>query len=57
LVGASGAGKSTLADLIPRFHDVSEGEILVDGINIKTYSLKSLREQISIVTQEPILFQ
>lgn len=56
LVGASGAGKSTLADLIPRFHDVSEGEILVDGINIKDYSLKSLREQISIVTQEPILF-
>jgi len=56
LVGASGAGKSTLADLIPRFHDVSEGEILVDGINIKAYSLKSLREQISIVTQEPILF-
>jgi len=56
LVGASGAGKSTLADLIPRFHDVSEGQILVDGINIKNYSLKSLREQISIVTQEPILF-
>lgn len=56
LVGASGAGKSTLADLIPRFHDVSKGEILVDGINIKNYSLKSLREQISIVTQEPILF-
>jgi len=56
LVGASGAGKSTLADLIPRFHDVTEGEILVDGFNIKNYSLKSLREQISIVTQEPILF-
>lgn len=56
LVGASGSGKSTLADLIPRFHDVGEGEILVDGINIKDYSLKSLREQISIVTQEPILF-
>jgi subfamily B ATP-binding cassette protein MsbA len=56
LVGASGAGKSTLADLVPRFHDVSEGEILIDGVNIKNYSLKSLREQISIVTQEPILF-
>lgn len=56
LVGASGAGKSTLADLIPRFHDASDGEILIDGINIKDYSLKSLREQISIVTQEPILF-
>ena len=56
LVGASGAGKSTLADLVPRFHDVSSGEILIDGINIKDYSLKSLRDQISIVTQEPILF-
>ena len=56
LVGSSGAGKSTLADLIPRFHDVSEGELLIDGVNIKDYSLKSVREQISIVTQEPILF-
>ncbi|HZH96557.1 MAG TPA: ABC transporter ATP-binding protein, partial [Flavisolibacter sp.] len=56
LVGSSGAGKSTLADLIPRFHDVSSGELLIDGINIKEYSLKSVREQISIVTQEPILF-
>jgi ATP-binding cassette, subfamily B, bacterial MsbA len=56
LVGSSGAGKSTLADLIPRFHDVSSGELLIDGVNIKDYSLKSVREQISIVTQEPILF-
>lgn len=56
LVGSSGAGKSTLADLIPRFHDVSSGELLIDGINIKDYSLKSVRDQISIVTQEPILF-
>lgn len=56
LVGSSGAGKSTMADLIPRFHDVSAGEILVDGVNIRDYSLHSLRSQISIVTQEPILF-
>lgn len=56
LVGSSGAGKSTLADLIPRFHDVSNGEILIDGINIKEYSLHSVRKHISIVTQEPILF-
>jgi len=56
LVGSSGAGKSTLADLVPRFHDVSSGEILVDGVNIKDYSLHSLRSLISIVTQEPILF-
>ena len=56
LVGSSGAGKSTLADLIPRFHDASKGEILVDGVNIKDYSLFSLRSLMSIVTQEPILF-
>ncbi len=56
LVGSSGAGKSTLADLVPRFHDVSSGELLIDGINIKEYSLTSVRNLISIVTQEPILF-
>jgi len=56
LVGSSGAGKSTLADLIPRFHDTTQGEILVDGINIKNYSIQSVREKIGIVSQEPILF-
>lgn len=56
LVGSSGAGKSTLADLVPRFHDVTSGEILIDGINIKSYSLHSIRNQMGIVTQEPILF-
>jgi ATP-binding cassette, subfamily B, bacterial MsbA len=56
LVGSSGAGKSTLADLVPRFHDVTSGEVLIDGINIKDYSLHSARSQMSIVTQEPILF-
>jgi subfamily B ATP-binding cassette protein MsbA len=56
LVGSSGAGKSTLADLVPRFHDVTCGEVLIDGINIKDYSLHSARSQMSIVTQEPILF-
>ncbi|MBS1627569.1 MAG: ABC transporter ATP-binding protein [Bacteroidetes bacterium] len=56
LVGSSGAGKSTLADLIPRFHDVSGGELLIDGINIKNYSLQSVRNLMGIVTQEPILF-
>lgn len=56
LVGSSGAGKSTLADMIPRFHDVTGGEVLIDGVNIKDYSLSSVREQMSIVTQEPILF-
>ena len=56
LVGSSGAGKSTLADLIPRFHDVSEGAILIDGVNIKDFTIQSLRKQMSIVTQEAILF-
>lgn len=56
LVGSSGAGKSTLADLVPRFHDVSSGEVLIDGVNIKDYSLHSVRSLMSIVTQEPILF-
>jgi subfamily B ATP-binding cassette protein MsbA len=56
LVGSSGAGKSTLADLIPRFHDASAGEVLIDGINIKRFKLKDLRNLMGIVTQEPILF-
>jgi len=56
LVGSSGAGKSTLADLVPRFHDVTGGEVLIDGINIRDYSLHSVRNLMSIVTQEPILF-
>jgi ATP-binding cassette, subfamily B, bacterial MsbA len=56
LVGSSGAGKSTLADLVPRFHDVSSGELLIDGVGIKNYALTSVRNLMSIVTQEPILF-
>ena len=56
IVGSSGAGKSTLADLVPRFHDVTGGELLIDGENIKNYKLKDLRELMGIVTQEPILF-
>jgi ATP-binding cassette, subfamily B, bacterial MsbA len=56
LVGSSGAGKSTLADLVPRFHDVTSGELLIDGIDIRNYSLNSLRSQMGIVTQEAILF-
>ena len=56
LVGSSGAGKSTFVDMIPRFHDVTAGEILIDGINIKDYKIESLRKQMSFVTQEPVLF-
>jgi subfamily B ATP-binding cassette protein MsbA len=56
LVGVSGAGKSTLVDLLPRFHDVEEGEILIDGANIKDLRLKDLRSLMGLVTQEPVLF-
>jgi ABC-type multidrug transport system fused ATPase/permease subunit len=56
LVGASGAGKSTIADLLPRFYDVTEGEILLDGVNIKNYRIKELRALMGIVTQEAVLF-
>jgi subfamily B ATP-binding cassette protein MsbA len=56
LVGSSGAGKSTLADLIPRFHDVTRGQLLIDGIDIREYSAASVRQLMGIVTQEPILF-
>lgn len=56
LVGGSGAGKSTLADLVPRFHDVTSGELLIDGKDIRHYQLESVRRQMGIVTQEPILF-
>ncbi len=56
LVGQSGSGKTTLADLIPRFHEVSEGELLIDNINIKNYQTHSLNSMIGIVSQEAILF-
>jgi len=56
LVGMSGGGKTTLVNLIPRFYDVSSGSIMIDGIDIRDLSISSLREQIAIVTQEPILF-
>jgi len=56
LVGQSGSGKSTIANLISRFYDISEGEIRVDGKNIKEVNLKSLRKLIGLVTQDSILF-
>jgi subfamily B ATP-binding cassette protein MsbA len=56
LVGESGGGKSTFADLLPRFYDISEGSIEIDGINIKDITLKNLRSLMGIVTQESILF-
>ncbi len=56
LVGQSGSGKSTLVDLIPRYHDIADGEILIDGKNIKSLRIKSLRGLIGNVNQEAILF-
>ncbi len=56
LVGQSGSGKSTLVDLLPRYHDVTSGEILIDGVNVKDYGLHSLRGIIGNVNQEAILF-
>ena len=56
LVGQSGSGKSTMVDLVPRYHDVSEGEILIDGKNVKDVSIASLRSLIGNVNQEAILF-
>jgi len=55
-VGPSGAGKSTLVDLIPRFYDVTRGRVLIDNVDVRDFTLKSLRSHIGIVTQESILF-
>jgi ATP-binding cassette subfamily B (MDR/TAP) protein 1 len=56
LVGESGCGKSTIVSLLLRFYDVNMGQILIDGVDIKQYNLNFLRRQMSLVMQEPILF-
>ena len=56
LIGPSGAGKSTLVKLLPRFYDVTGGRITIDGVEIRDVTLKSLRQQVAIVAQEPLLF-
>ena len=56
LVGQSGSGKSTMVDLIPRYHDVQEGEVLIDGVNVKSTTLHDLRSIMGNVNQEAILF-
>lgn len=56
IIGGTGSGKSTIANLIPRFFDVTEGSILLDGIDIKNLDMKSLREKIAFVPQTPVIF-
>ncbi|MGH1790393.1 multidrug efflux ABC transporter subunit EfrA [Enterococcus faecalis] len=55
-IGSTGSGKSTLIQLIPRFYDVSEGEILIDGVNVKKYQLSALRNKIGYIPQKALLF-
>jgi len=56
IIGGTGSGKSSLVNLIPRFYDASSGEVLIDGINVRDYPLKSLRDRIGIVPQKAVLF-
>lgn len=56
IVGESGSGKSTVISLVERFYDPHDGEVLIDGINIKNLRLSCIREKISLVSQEPLLF-
>ncbi len=57
IIGSTGCGKSTLVNLLPRFYDVTEGEILVDGVNVKDYTQVSLRDKIGFVLQKAVLFK
>jgi ABC-type multidrug transport system fused ATPase/permease subunit len=57
LVGLTGAGKTTLVSLIPRFYDATVGRVTIDGTDVRKYKVRSLRERISIVLQDPMLFQ
>jgi ATP-binding cassette, subfamily B, bacterial MsbA len=56
IVGRSGSGKSTLVNLLPRFYDVKAGEVRIDGVDVRDYQLRSLREQIAVVSQDVVLF-
>ena len=55
-IGSTGSGKSTLVNLLPRFYDVSEGEILVDGVNVQSYDLEDLRNKVGYIPQKAVLF-
>jgi ATP-binding cassette subfamily B protein len=56
LIGASGAGKTTLASLVPRFYDVDEGRVLVDGVDVRDVTRRSLRREVGVISQDPFLF-
>lgn len=56
IIGSTGSGKTTLVQMIPRLYDVDEGEVLVDGVNVKDYSLKNLRDGVGMVSQKNVLF-
>jgi ATP-binding cassette, subfamily B, bacterial MsbA len=56
IVGRSGSGKSTLVNLLPRFYDAKSGRVLIDGVDVREYDLRNLREQISVVSQDVVLF-
>jgi subfamily B ATP-binding cassette protein MsbA len=56
IVGRSGSGKSTLVNLLPRFYDVKSGQVRIDGVDVREYELRSLREQIAVVSQDVVLF-
>ena len=57
IIGGTGSGKSSLVNLIPRFYDVTSGEVLINGVNVKDYPLKELQKQVSIVMQKAVLFK
>ncbi len=57
IIGGTGSGKSSLVNMIPRFYDATKGEVLIDGINVKSYSLAELRKRIGVVPQKCVLFQ
>lgn len=57
IIGGTGSGKSTLVNLIPRFYDVTEGQILVDGVDVRDYDMESLRKKFGVVPQKAVLFQ
>ncbi|MBR1985081.1 MAG: ABC transporter ATP-binding protein, partial [Clostridia bacterium] len=57
LIGATGSGKSTIIDLMPRFHDIDSGEVLIDEKNVKDYDYETLQDKIAVVTQKAVLFK